>query len=78
MLKKKVAICIGILCGLCITTSSSYAQDNDGLGQIIQIHTRFHSFVGKPSWLLIIRDLDHNENIPYFYEIKRGDNFWLP
>ena|SRR3990167_3243662 len=58
-----------------------YAQEMDdgdnGVGQTIQINTRFHSFTGKPSWLLIIRDIDHNENIPYIFDIRRGTNFWV-
>lgn len=50
---------------------------NDGLGQVIQIYTRFHSFIGKPSWLIIIRDLDNGQNVPYLFDITRGDNFWI-
>ncbi|MBV9575893.1 MAG: hypothetical protein JO149_04660 [Gammaproteobacteria bacterium] len=63
--------------GYLLLTSLSYAQSDDGLGQIIQIQTRFHSFVGKPTWLLIIRDLDHNQNIPYWFQIRRGENTWI-
>lgn len=51
--------------------------DDEGLGKTIQIYTRFHSFVGKPSWLLMIRDVDHNQNIPYVFDIRRGDNVWV-
>lgn len=54
---------------------ASYAED--GLGQSIQIYARFHSFMGRPSWLLVIRDVDNNQNIPYLYDITRGDNFWV-
>lgn len=66
---------------LCFSTLSvpsvNYAQFDGSLGQIIQIQTRFHSFVGKPTWLLIIRDLDHGQNIPYLFEIKKGENTWI-
>jgi hypothetical protein len=48
-----------------------------GIGQTLQITTRFHSYVGKPQWLLIIRDIDHDQNIPYVYDIQRGNNYWL-
>ena len=59
-------------------TPASYAdEDNEGFGQTIQIYTRLHSFVGKPSWLLIIRDIDNNENILYLLDFKRGKNFWV-
>ena len=53
-----------------------YAEE-DGLGQVIRIRTQLHSFVGKPSWLIMIRDVDHNENIPYLFDFTRGDNFWV-
>lgn len=50
-------------------------QNNDP-GQVIHISTYFRSFVGKPSWLLIIRDLDHNQNRPYLFDIRKGENSW--
>lgn len=56
--------------------SSTYANP-DNMGQFIQIETRLHSFVGRPSWLIIIRDIDHNQNIPYLYDVERGNNFWV-
>lgn len=49
----------------------------DSFGQTIQITTRLHSFVGKPSWSLVIRDIDHNENIPYLFDFTRGNDFWV-
>lgn len=52
----------------------AFAQEENG--QVIQINTRFHSFVGKPSWLLIIRDLEHDLNIPYLFDIRTGTNAW--
>lgn len=61
----------------CLFSMSAYAQTDDGLGQTIQIYTRFHSFVGKPSWLLIVRDLDHGDNIPYLFDITKGNNYWV-
>lgn len=68
---------IGMLLLLCFT-DLSYAQIGDNnLGQVIQINTRFHSFVGQPSWTLIIRDIDHNQNMPYLFDITRGDNHWV-
>jgi len=75
MLNKKV---LGICCLLSLFLSSAYAQpDEGGIGQTIQIYTRLDSFKGKPSWLLVIRDIDHNQNIPYLFDIKRKDNFWV-
>src|SRR3990167_6617454 len=80
MLKNKLFYVLWLFITLCITTLPSYPQsysDADSLGQTIQIYTRLRSFVGKPSWLLIIRDIDHGQNIPYLYDISRGNNFWL-
>lgn len=62
---------------LCLAANASQADDGDGLGQTIQIYTHFTSFVGKPSWLLIIRDVDHGQNIPYLFDVKKGDNVWI-
>ena len=54
------------------------AQDDEvGIGETIQISTHLHSFVGKPSWLLIIRDVDTGNVYPYLYDIRRGDNYWV-
>ena len=63
---------------LFLTGLGAFAQSQeDGIGQTIQITTQLHSFVGNPSWLLIIRDLDNDENIPYLYDFRKGDNYWL-
>jgi hypothetical protein len=43
----------------------------------VQIETHFRSFEGRPSWLLMIRDVDHNENIPYLFDITKGNNIWM-
>lgn len=78
MLNKKLIICTWILLFVCGKPILGHAQsDQDVLGQTIQINTRLHSFTGKPSWLIVIRDLDHNQNIPYIFDVKQGKNFWL-
>lgn len=64
-----------VLC--CCITANSHAMPDNHFGQTIQIHTRFHTFLGNPSWLIVIRDIDHNQNIPYVFDITRGDNYWL-
>jgi hypothetical protein len=78
MRRKKISVGIGIILWLCFISTFSHAQsDGDGIGRVIKIQTRLHSFVGKPQWLLIIRDLDHNQNIPHLYDIRKGDNHWV-
>jgi hypothetical protein len=61
---------------MCLTTNS-FAQMDNPLGQTIEINTRFHSYVGKPIWSLVIRDLDHNQNMPYIFRITKGSNHWV-
>jgi len=69
---------IWIVILLSLTASWSYAQvDVDGLGQTIQINTYLHSYVGNPSWTLIIRDLDHDQNVPYLFDVTSGENHWV-
>lgn len=77
MLNKTSLMGLGTFLTLSLFPHISHAQPDNGLGQTIQIYTRFHSFVGKPIWTLVIRDIDHNQNIPYLYDITKGDNFWL-
>lgn len=77
MLIKKVLNIIWLLTATLVATTPVHSQPDNGLGQVIQIRTNLRSFVGKPTWLLIIRDVDHNQVIPYLYDIERGDNFWI-
>lgn len=74
---RKVIAYTWIVCSLCLTATNSQAMPDNNFGQTIQIQTRLHSFLGKPSWLIVIRDVDHNQNIPYVFDITRGNNFWL-
>lgn len=65
------------LCSLLMNVNALAEMLPDGFGQLIHIETHLHSFVGLPSWLIIIRDIDHNQVIPYLYDIRRGDNNWI-
>lgn len=75
MLKKLVIYLLTL--SFSIAMGQSFALDQDDIGQTIQIHTHFNAFTGRPSWLLIVRDLDHNENIPYVFDVKRGEDVWV-
>lgn len=55
-----------------------FLDDPNGFGQTIQIQTAFTAWIGRPMWMLEIRDLDHGVNIPYMFDITRGNNFWIP
>jgi hypothetical protein len=73
MFKVMLTKCFTVLTFALILASAAIADD--GLGQTIQIRTRLNSFVGKPMWLLTIRDVDHNQSIPYIFNIERGENY---
>lgn len=47
------------------------------MGQTLQIYTHFHSIVGKPSWLLIIRDVNTGQVSPYLFDLRHNNNFWV-
>lgn len=68
---KKLLIIIGLA-----VAQQAAGQPIDNIGQTIQIHTQLSDFKGKPSWLLIIRDIDHNQNIPYLYDFTGNNNYW--
>jgi len=68
MLKK---IVIGFL--LLVFANCSYADIN----QTIQINTHFDKINGKPTWLLIIRDMQSGQVLPYVFDIRNNDNFWV-
>jgi hypothetical protein len=53
------------------------AGTGNPMGQTLQITTRFHSITGKPVWLLVMRDADTGVVVPYMFDIRNNDNFWL-
>lgn len=54
-----------------------YAENSLEQTQTLQIYTNFKSIIGKPSWLLIIRDVDTGLVSPYLFDIRNNDNFWV-
>jgi len=64
---------LGISLSCWITPSNA----QNPMGQTLQINTHFRSITGNPVWLLIIRDLDSGVVLPYMFDIKNNDNFWL-
>jgi hypothetical protein len=60
-----------------ILSSASYSQS---MSQTLQITTRFSSFITKPTkptWLLIVRDMETGKLLPYIFDINKNDNFWI-
>lgn len=77
MLNKKIVAWTGVFLWYCLISSVSYATSNDGLGQTIQIETHFRYLLGGGTFSIIVRDLDHQQNIPYVFDITQPNNFWL-
>jgi len=45
--------------------------------QTLQIYTHFKTFMGKPTWLLEIREVETGLVSPYIFEMRNNDNFWV-
>jgi hypothetical protein len=48
-----------------------------GMQQTVQINTHFRSVLEKPTWLLILRDVESGQVLPYIYDVRGNDNFWI-
>jgi len=57
--------------------SSIPAIADNEFGQTIQIYTQFRQFYGKPTWLLIVRDVETGLVTPYIFDIQNNQNYWL-
>ena len=55
----------------------STAQADDSVGQVLQINTHFRTVYGKPTWLLIVRDVETGLVSPYLFDIHKTDNYWV-
>lgn len=62
----------GFLMSLCALAQNALDQT-----QTLQINTHFRYVVGKPSWLLIVRDSQTGLVSPYLFDIHNNDNFWV-
>lgn len=56
---------------------STHALSVGVVKQTIQINTHFHCVFAKPTWLLIVRELDTGRVLPYIFDIVNNDNFWV-
>lgn len=69
-------IWLGLLIALgCFITAQ--ADDNNGMGQVLQINTHFKTVYGTPTWLLIVRDVDTGLVTPYQFDIHKEKNYWI-
>jgi hypothetical protein len=68
---------VGLLWMSLFLSCQAPAQNNQLAGDSIQIYTEFKSIIGKPSWLLILRDMDSGQVLPYVYDIRNNYNFFI-
>lgn len=73
----KIKKWIAVLLGISLSCWLTFTQAQTSLGQTLQINTRFRSIIGKPVWLLIIRDVDTGIILPYLFDIKNNQDFWV-
>jgi hypothetical protein len=70
-------ICQSVLLSTCLISMLNVHAQDSPFGQTFQINTRLNSYVGKPSWLLVIRDVQTGQVLPYLYDFNGTDNFWV-
>ena len=66
-IKKMVTIFMFIL-SLFFQNSISFALNSLAQTQTLQIYTHFQTFIGKPTWLLIVRDVETGLVSPYIFQ----------
>ncbi|HEX2548907.1 MAG TPA: hypothetical protein VHM20_03700 [Gammaproteobacteria bacterium] len=74
---KKILTMVIVVLNLFFQNISSFALNSLAQTQTLQIYTHFHNFVGKPTWLLIVRDVETGLVSPYIFDIRNNDNFWV-
>jgi len=65
-----------LIASFCFMLPASALAENP-FGQTFQINTRLNSFYGKPTWVLIIRDEDTGQILPYEFDFLAEENFWV-
>lgn len=73
----KISQTMLLMASLLFINITTYAENSLENTQTLQIYTHFRSIVGKPTWLLIIRDVNTGLVSPYVFDIQNNDNFWV-
>ena len=77
MARKKIGQCCCFLLLFLLLFMCHTAYSNQLIQQTVQIYTHFKSILGQPTWLVILRDAESGQILPYQFDIKNNDNFWL-
>jgi hypothetical protein len=68
---------LGFLSISLIFTTYAYALPIVLPGETLQINTHLRSITGKPTWVLVLRDIESQKVLPYMFDIKNNDNYWI-
>lgn len=52
-----------------------FSQAQIPLGQTLQINTHFNHIYGEPVWLLVLRDVQTGQVLPYIFDLKKMITF---
>jgi hypothetical protein len=74
MVIKKLHLVGLLIFYLCTTTT---VQAAGPFGQTVEINTNLRAIIGTPSWLVIVRNMETGEIIPYVFDFTNDSNFWL-
>jgi hypothetical protein len=72
----KTSFLLAVLSASLSYSLPGFTQDNP-LGQTFQINTRIDSYVGKPTWLIIVKDVVSGQVMPYYFPIYEREQFWV-
>ncbi len=77
MMLKNLALGLCCFILLCASTVGWAEIINNPSRHTLQINTNFTSVIGKPSWLLIMRDTETGQVWPYLFDIREKNNSWV-
>lgn len=70
-------ICKIWIVSLFLFLAPTYAQFDQSIKHIIEIHTQLYAIVGKPTWLIVLRDVDSGRILTFMYDFIIYDNNWI-
>lgn len=68
---------VGLISMCLLGISASTARADNPMGQTFQLTADLNSYVGKPQWVLILRDVNTGRVMPYIFPINKLNNVWV-
>ncbi len=65
------------LVSLSFFIASPLLHAQNDVAQTLSITTNLTAIVGDPVWLLELRDMESGQVLPYLFDVKNKDNFWV-